>query len=88
MQRTIRFLRVALPIVFVAFVLVIALSFRRTHAARDDQPAGPVTSTQRPVDKPQLESKKFEDTQTIAGRVVMRIDAERVVAFVDHASSG
>lgn len=82
MQRTIRFLRVALPIVFVAFVLLIALSWRRTHAARDDQAAGPVTSTQRPVDKPQLESKKFEDTQTIAGRVVMRIDAERVVAFV------
>ena len=81
MQRTIRILRVALPIVFFAFVLIIALSWRRTHASRGDQANGPVTSTIRPIDKPQLESKAFEDTQTVAGRVVMRISAQRVVAF-------
>lgn len=82
MQRTIRVLRVALPVVFFAFVLLIALSWRRTRASRGDQPTGPVTSTIRPSDKPQLESKKFEDTQTVAGRVVMRIEAERVVAYI------
>ena len=81
MQSTIRTLRVALPIVFFAFVLVIALSWRRTHGGRRDQASAPVTSTMRPVDKPQLESKTFEDTQTIAGRVAMRIRAQRVVAF-------
>lgn len=75
-------LRIALPIVFFAFILVIALSWRRTHASRDTGAVVPVTSTQRPRDKPQLESKTFEDTQTIAGRVTMRIRAERVVAFV------
>ncbi len=80
MQRTIRTLRVALPILFIAFVLIIALSWRKTHASRGTQ-EGAVTSTQRPHDKPQLESKTFEDTQTIAGRVAMRIRAGRVVAF-------
>ena len=81
MQRTIRVLRVGLPILFFAFLLLIALSWRRTHATRRDQATGPVTSTIRPVDKPQLESKTFEDTQTIAGRIAMHIRAERVVAF-------
>lgn len=81
MQRTIRILRVGLPIVFAAFVLVIALSWRRSLTTRGREATAPVTSTIRPVDKPQLESKAFEDTQTVAGRVVMRITAERVVAF-------
>ncbi|MEA2329056.1 MAG: hypothetical protein QOE68_4015, partial [Thermoanaerobaculia bacterium] len=81
MQSTIRTLRVALPILFLAFVLVIALSWRRTHGDRRDQASAPVTATQRPGDKPQLESKTFEDTQTIGGRVAMRIRAQRVVAF-------
>lgn len=80
-QRTIRVLRIALPVVFVAFVLVIILNWSRTHGARGSDQTGPVTSTARPTDKPQLESKAFEDTQTIAGRVVMRIRADRVVAF-------
>ena len=80
-QRTIRVLRIALPIAFIAFVALIALNWRRTHSAGPDKQNEPVTSTIRKGDKPQLESKAFEDTQTIAGRVVMRIRATRAVAF-------
>jgi len=80
-QRSIRVLRVALPILFFAFVIVIAIQWRHGKPRRDKSANQPVTSTIRPVDKPQIESKKFEDTQTIGGRVVAHIVAERVVAF-------
>lgn len=81
MQRTIRILRVALPILFFGFVLLIAVSWNRARTHRERAPNEPVTSTIRPIDKPQIESKTFEDTQTIAGRVAAHIRAERVVAF-------
>lgn len=81
MQRTIKVLRVALPVVFFAFIIVIAINWRHGKPRRDKSTSQPVTSTQRPTDKPQVESKKFEDTQTVAGRVVAHIVAERVVAF-------
>jgi LPS export ABC transporter protein LptC/lipopolysaccharide transport protein LptA len=80
MQRTIKILRLALPIAFVAFVLVIVFSWNRTRGARDRSGAEPVVVTRR-GDKPQVESKVFEDTQTIGGRVVSRIRAARVVAY-------
>ncbi len=81
MQRTIRVLRVALPILFIAFIVLIAIFWRHGKPRRDKSTTQPVTSTQRPTDRPQVESKKFEDTQTIAGRVAAHIVAERVVAF-------
>lgn len=81
MQRTVRILRVALPIAGIAFILVLALSWRKGGARRDNSGNTTVTSGIRPVDNPQLESKTFEDIQTIGGRVVMRIRANRVVAF-------
>ena len=82
MQRTVRVLRIALPIALVAFILVIALSWRRNSGRRERPEKEIVTSTIRPGEKrPQLESKSFEDTQTIAGRVASRIRARRVVAF-------
>jgi lipopolysaccharide export system protein LptA len=80
-QRTIRALRIALPIAFFGFILLIALSWKRAHPGKDRAATEPVTSTIRPIDKPQLESKTFEDTQTIAGRVAARIRAKRLVAF-------
>ncbi|HEX7706085.1 MAG TPA: LptA/OstA family protein, partial [Thermoanaerobaculia bacterium] len=81
MQRTVRVLRIALPVVFIAFILVLYLSWDRS-AGRRGKPAGePVTSTQRPEDRPQAEAKAFEDVQTIGGRVVSRIRADRVVSF-------
>ncbi len=80
MQRTIKILRVALPIAFAAFVLVIVFSWNRTRTVRDRSASEPVVVT-RTGEKPQLESKVFEDTQTIGGRVVSRIKARRVVAY-------
>ncbi len=80
-QRTIRVLRIALPILFVAFVGVIIASWDRTAGGGRKTGSEPVTSTQRPEDKPQAEAKAFEDVQTIGGRVVMRIRAARVVSF-------
>jgi len=81
-QRTIRILRVALPIVFFGFILLIAFSWNRARIQKERPSTEPVTSTIRPLEKqPQIESKTFEDTQTIAGRVAARIRAQRVVAF-------
>ncbi|HEV2722065.1 MAG TPA: LptA/OstA family protein, partial [Thermoanaerobaculia bacterium] len=82
MQRTIRILRIALPIAGLAFILVIVLSWRAGRRPKDSGPATGVTSTIRPFDPGAAsEAKTFEDTQTIAGRVVSRIRARRVVAF-------
>ena len=82
MQRTIRILRVALPIVFIAFVILIAFSWRHGKPHKDKSDAVPVTSTMRPkTDKPSMLSITFDDTQTINGRISSRIRAQRVVAF-------
>ena len=81
MQRTIRVLRVALPIALVAFIIVIALSWRRNTGRRERPEKETVTSTMRPKEIGRLESRTFEDTQTIAGRVASRIRARRVVSF-------
>lgn len=81
MQRWIRALRIALPIVFVAFVLVIVLSWNKSATRTGGVSSEPVTSTQRPLDVPIAASTAFEDVQTIGGRVVSRIRATRVVAF-------
>jgi LPS export ABC transporter protein LptC/lipopolysaccharide transport protein LptA len=80
MQRTVRFLRVALPIAFVAFVLVIVFSWTRTHATRDRGSSESVPTT-RTGEKPLVVSHTFEDTQTIGGRVVSHITAKRVIAY-------
>jgi len=81
MQRTIRALRIALPIVFLAFVILIALSWNKAATRKPGKPAEAVTSTQRPNDSAIAASTAFEDVQTIGGRVVSRISATRVVAF-------
>ena len=81
MQRTIRILLVALPLVFIAFVLLIAGNWRRGKPHRDKDSAVAVTSTIRPKDPPSILSTTFEDTQTVNGRVASRIRAQRVVAF-------
>lgn len=81
MQRAIRILRIALPIAFIGFLVVIGLSFRRVHSRQDKSDNIAPTSTIRPHDKPTVESKRFEDTQTIGGRLAMHVVANRVVAF-------
>ena len=70
MQRTVRILRLALPIAFAAFVLLIVVSWNRSRGAGERQQVVAVTSTQRPKDVAQAEAITFEDTQTIGGRVV------------------
>lgn len=81
MQRTVRILRYALPVVFLGFLLLLVFSWDRSGGRKEKAASEPVTSTQRPDDRPQAESRAFEDVQTIGGRVVSRISAERVVAF-------
>ena len=81
MQRTIKILRIALPIVFVAFIALIALNWTRGRSRRDAGASEPVTSTQRPSDTPRAEAVTFDETQTLGTRVVSRIRAARVVSF-------
>ncbi len=81
MQRTIRLLRIALPIAFIAFLIFLGIKWTRTRTRDEKPPAQPVTSTQRPDDQPRGEFRAFEDTQTIGGRVVSRVRAKRVVPF-------
>ncbi|HWW61563.1 MAG TPA: LPS export ABC transporter periplasmic protein LptC, partial [Thermoanaerobaculia bacterium] len=78
MERTIRILKIALPIIFVGFILIIALSWTQKRG-RDRTETAPVVPT-RPNEKAIIESREFEDTQTIGGRVVSRIRARRVVS--------
>jgi len=78
-QRTIRILKIALPVVFFGFILLLVLSFNRSRV-RDKQAAEPIQAT-RTGENPQAESKIFDDTQTIAGRLAMHIHAKRVVAY-------
>jgi len=80
MQRVIRILKVVLPITIIGFIAYLALSFDRSSNPRRN-PTEPVTSTQRPGEVGILESKKFHDVQTIGGRVVMEIGADRVVGL-------
>lgn len=87
MTRTVRILRVALPIAFVAFIILLIVSWNRPESGRDGRAATPVTSTQRPTDRPQAEAIAFEDVQTIGGRVVSRIRATRVVGFTSGWST-
>jgi lipopolysaccharide export system protein LptA len=79
MQKTIRLLRVVLPIAFFAFIALLVASFRRPEPMKQ-KVADPIKVT-RHGEKPQLESKGFEDTQTIGGRVASRIRAERLVSY-------
>ncbi|HXG58935.1 MAG TPA: LPS export ABC transporter periplasmic protein LptC [Thermoanaerobaculia bacterium] len=83
MQQTIQRLRIALPIVFFAFLLIIVLSWSRNRARKDSTTTQPVVAT-RTGDKPRAESQGFEDTQTVGGRLVSRIRAQRVVSYTSN----
>jgi len=80
MQRTIRILRVVLPILFLGFILLIALNWNRAKVGKEKVVPEPLPAT-RSNDRAMAVSKKFEDTQTIGGRVVSHIVAERVIAY-------
>ncbi|HEX6160576.1 MAG TPA: LPS export ABC transporter periplasmic protein LptC, partial [Thermoanaerobaculia bacterium] len=86
MQRSIRILRIALPVVILAFVALIVFSWTRKDSKRNQAVLPPVAGS-RGSEQPLLESKQFEDTQTIGGRVVSRIRATRVVAYESNWST-
>jgi lipopolysaccharide transport protein LptA len=81
MQRTVRVLRIALPIAIVAFIALLATKWDPAARGKHGGASGPVTSTQRPNDEPQAEGRAFRDVQTIGGRVVSEIVAARIVSF-------
>jgi lipopolysaccharide transport protein LptA len=81
MQRTVRALRIALPIAFIAFLVFIGLNWDQTKARQKRRAVDPVKSAVRPHDKPRGEGVAFHDVQTIGGRVVSEIVAARVVSF-------
>ena len=81
MQRTIKVLKIALPILILAFIGVIVRNFNRNAGPRARKPLEPVKSNLRPNDRAVAQSTVFDDTQTIGGRVVSRIRATKVVAF-------
>jgi lipopolysaccharide transport protein LptA len=85
MQKTIRILRIVLPILFLAFIAIIGLSWRRGGTRVSRGTVEPVVGIRKgPKEKPQIESKQFEDTQTVGGRVVSYIRAHRVVNYASN----
>ncbi len=81
MQRTIRVLRIALPVAFLAFIAVLYYSWDASKVRTPKEPSEAVTSTQRPRDTAIGEGRAFRDVQTIGGRVVSEIVATRIVSF-------
>ncbi len=81
MQRTIRVLRIALPIVFLAFVALIVANWNQSATRKPSKPAEKVSSDARPGDAAIVQSTAFADVQTIGGRVVSRISATKVIGF-------
>jgi lipopolysaccharide transport protein LptA len=81
MQKTVKFLRIALPILFVAFIALLFIKFNNARTRRAKPADVAVTSTIRPDEKPRIEARSFDDIQTMAGRVVSKIHAERLVSF-------
>jgi LPS export ABC transporter protein LptC/lipopolysaccharide transport protein LptA len=80
MNPIVRILRIVLPIVFVAFVGLLIASYSGNFRSSRPADSAPVAST-RPSDEPNLIAYEFEDTQTIGGRVVSRVRAERLNGF-------
>jgi lipopolysaccharide transport protein LptA len=80
MQRTVRILRIALPIAFLAFVGILIVSWDKLASPLKRPPLDPVKAS-RPNDAAEFEAKAFRDVQTIGGRVASEIVAARVVSY-------
>jgi lipopolysaccharide transport protein LptA len=79
MYRTVKILRVVLPIVFVGFAILVIVLY--SEQRRDPSPGEGVDAPTRAGDQPRLISYEFEDVQTLGDRVISRIRAERTVGF-------
>ncbi len=86
MQRTVRILNYTLPILFIGFIAIIAMNWRRGQPTKREA-TPPPTSTVRVLDRPNAVSHIFEDTQTVDGRLAMHIKATIVVSFVSGWNS-
>jgi LPS export ABC transporter protein LptC len=81
MTRTVRTLRYVLPLLFVAFIIVIVVSYS-SNAIRDRQnEVAPFRSELRADDRARSVFESFEDVQTIGGEVAFKIQATRTVGF-------
>jgi lipopolysaccharide export system protein LptA len=80
MHRIVRILKYLLPVLFIGFIALIALNWRKPHRNPPKPDAIP-TSTSRPHDVTNAVSKVFEDTQTINGHLAMHIKASVLVSF-------
>lgn len=80
MQKTVRILRILLPILFLGFVALIAVSYTE-NARRNPAAASQVERSLRKGDRTAIVSYTFEDTQSIGGRIVSRIRARRTTGF-------
>lgn len=80
MQKTVKVLRLIVPLLFLGFLVLIALTYTSNVNKRRGT-AEPVTSAIRADDQAKLIATSFDDTQTLSGKVVSRIRARRTVAF-------
>lgn len=80
MQNTVKALRLIVPLLFLGFLVLIALTYT-SNVKKGRGTAEPVTSAIRANDQAKLIATSFDDTQTLAGKVVSRIRARRTVAF-------
>ncbi|HEY0788797.1 MAG TPA: LPS export ABC transporter periplasmic protein LptC, partial [Thermoanaerobaculia bacterium] len=80
MNRSIRILRIVLPILFVTFLAVLAVNFSKS-ARQERKVTDPVTSAIRKGDRPLLEAFEFDYEHTVGSRVVSRIRARKTMGF-------
>jgi lipopolysaccharide export system protein LptA len=82
MQKSVRILRIALPILFVGFILFIVLNWKRSGLKATANNDGPVVGVRK--ERVNVAAEGFEDTQSIGGRVVAHIRAKRVIAYASN----
>jgi lipopolysaccharide transport protein LptA len=80
MQRTVRVLRIALPIAFIAFLALIGFTYT-SNRIRTRPDSNPVTSPIRTGERPQSVAYLFEDTHTVGGKVFSKVRARRTMGF-------
>lgn len=79
MQKSIRILRIALPILFVGFIVFIVFNWKRSGLKATAANDGPVVGTR--TERAKIEAKGFEDTQSVGGKVVAHIKATRLISY-------
>jgi len=82
MNPIVKWLRILLPIAFVAFIALIVMSYSRGSIDRSGSIADERDLAPREADDtPSLVMKTFEDTHSLGGRMISRIRATRTTGF-------